>query len=317
MPPMLRRLLRRSSLIFQTRRTMLLGLGGLGIAALSPRAWAAPADANRALADALAALEKSSGGRLGFAGLDCKDGTVAGHRLNARFTMCSTFKLSLAALILKRIDAGALAKGAMLPIARKDLVGHAPVVEAALGKGLKALDIVTLARAAQTESDNGAANILLRRIGGPAVLTAFWRSLGDGVSRLDRYEPALNTSHDGDPRDTTTPAAIAGSLRMILTGAVLKPASRDMLIGWMEGTQTGLKRLRARLPKGWRAGDKTGTMNGAAYADKTNDLAIVWRPARAEPFILTGFFEGKADSAEAVLAQAARIAARWMESRTP
>ncbi len=186
-----RRLLRRSSPIVQTRRTMLLGLGGLGIAALSPRAWAAPADANRALADALAALEKSSGGRLGFAGLDCKDGTVAGHRLNARFTMCSTFKLSLAALILKRIDAGALAKGAMLPIARKDLVGHAPVVEAALGKGLKALDIVD-ARARRADRERQ------------------WRR--EHPAAQDR-RPPLCSPPSGDRSATAFPDSTATSLR--------------------------------------------------------------------------------------------------------
>ncbi len=88
------------------------------------------------------------------------------------------------------------------------------------------MSIVALAKAAQTQSDNGAANILLRNIGGPAALTAFWRALGDDVSRLDRYEPELNTSHDGDPRDTTTPAAMANhrALDPDATGAARRVA---------------------------------------------------------------------------------------------
>ncbi len=123
----------------------------------------------------------------------------------------------------------------MLPITARDLVGHGPVLRAALGRGRGRTERrPTLARAAQTESDNGAANILLRKIGGPAALTAFWRALGDQTSRLDRYEPELNTSHDGDPRDTTTAAAMAKTLQAMLTGDALKPASRDLLIGWME-----------------------------------------------------------------------------------
>jgi beta-lactamase class A len=267
------------------------------------------------LTDALAALEKSSGGKLGAAVLDCKDVTVVGHRTNERFTMCSTFKLSLAAAVLARIDAGAIAPHAVLPIAKADPVGHSPVVIAALDKGETQMSVLALAEAAQTQSDNGAANILLRKIGGPAALTAFWRALGDDVSRLDRYEPGLNTSHDGDPRDTTTPAAMANVLRSILTRPALLASSQKRLIGWMEATQTGMKRLRSGLPTGWRAGDKTGTMNGAAYPDKTNDLAIVWHPKRAEPFILAGFVEGKADGAEAVLAEVGRVAAHWIEGR--
>lgn len=302
------------------RRTLLLGLSGLGLVALSGCASetvgaAANPGSDKALTDALAALEKSAGVKLGAALMDCRDLSLVGHRRDERFTMCSTFKLSLAAAVLARIDAGEIARDAMLPIAAGDAIGHAPVVKAALEKGLKQLDILTLAEGAQTESDNGAANILLRKIGGPAGLTAFWRTLGDDVSRLDRYEPELNTSHDGDPRDTTTPAAMANVLRAMLVRPALRAESRKLLIGWMEATQTGMKRLRAGLPSAWRAGDKTGTMNGAAYPDKTNDLAIVWHPGRAEPFILTGFVEGKADGAEAVLAEAGRIAARWIEER--
>ena len=301
------------------RRTVLLGMGGLGLLALSACASqgqaASDPGADKTLTDALAALEKSSDCKLGAAVLDCKDVTVVGHRSNERFTMCSTFKLSLAAAVLARIDAGQMKSDDKLPIAPKDIVGHAPVVKAALDKGEKQLDILTLAKAAQTQSDNGAANILLRKIGGPAALTAFWRALGDDVSRLDRYEPELNTSHDGDPRDTTTPTAMANTLRSILTRPALLASSRSQLIGWMEDTQTGLKRIRAGLPASWRAGDKTGTMNGAAYPDKTNDLAIVWHPKRSEPFILTGFVEGKADGAEAVLAEVGRVAARWIEGR--
>ncbi|MBO9574099.1 MAG: class A beta-lactamase [Sphingobium sp.] len=312
--------MRRSKSPGQDRRSLLAGLGGIGLLTLTgcsaePGKAATDDSADRALAGALAALEKTSGGKLGFAVIDCLDGTLIGHRASERFTMCSTFKLSLAAAILARMDAGEIAADAALPITRKDPVGHSPVVIAALDKGETRMTILALAEAAQTQSDNGAANILLRHIGGPAALTAFWRALGDDVSRLDRYEPELNTSHDGDPRDTTTPAAMANTLRAMLFRPALLASSRNMLIGWMVATQTGLKRLRGGLPADWRAGDKTGTMNGATYADKTNDLAIVWRQGRDAPFILTGFFEGKADGAEAVLAQAARIATPWMTGR--
>jgi beta-lactamase class A len=308
------------------RRAIL--VGGLALVCMPLAACAEATTATLArpgspdIAGALAALEASSGSKFGVAVLDGKDGTIAGHRADERFTMCSTFKLSIAAQILTKIDAGEIARDAMLPITRDDPVGHAPAVRAALEKGETAMSVLALAQAAQVVSDNGAANILLRKVGGPAAVTAFWRSLGDRTSRLDRYEPELNTSHDGDPRDTTTAAAMARTLRVLLTGPALTPASRDLLIGWMVATQTGLKRLRGGLPADWRAGDKTGTMNGASYADKVNDIAIVWHPKRAEPFFLTGFLEagrngtdGARPEDEATLAQAARIAAEWIAAR--
>jgi beta-lactamase class A len=302
------------------RRALLAGLAGLSLLPLPGCATTAGTPAPDAAA-ALATLETRSGGRLGIAILDGKDGTLTGHRAADRFTMCSTFKLSLAAAVLALMDAGEIAPDATLPIAASDPVGHSPVLRAALAEGKTSLPVLTLSEAAQVQSDNGASNILLRRIGGPVALTDFWRRLGDDVTRLDRYEPELNTSHDGDPRDTTSPAAMARSMRAMLTGDLLEAATRERLIGWMIGTQTGLKRLRGGFPAEWRAGDKTGTNPGdGSYAGKTNDLAIVWHPARPEPFFVTALYESVNGTEtrpqdEAVLAEAGRIAAAWIAAR--
>lgn len=306
-------------------------IGGLATALLPVAACGRPDDtsgnASRPVPDiaaALTALEAEAGvRRLGFAILDGRDGTLVGHRLDERFTMCSTFKLSLAAAVLSRIDAGDIAAEATLSVSDADLVTHSPAVREALATGQSHMSVLALAEAAQTLSDNAASNILLRHIGGPEALTAMWRSLGDQVTRLDRYEPDLNTSHGEDARDTTTPAAMARSMSAITSGPLLKPASRERLIGWMVDTQTGLKRLRAGIPDGWRAGDKTGTNAGdGSYDSKANDIAILWHPERAEPFFLTGFLEVPVREKpelrpedDAVLASAARIAAQWIQTR--
>jgi len=289
------------------RRDLL--IGGMAFACMSVAADAASSGA--AIARQLSALETRSGGKLGVAILDTANGRLAGHRLNERFTMCSTFKLSLAACVLAQMQKGEIATDATLPIAKDDPVGHSPAVREALAKGRTSMTMLELAEVAQTVSDNGAANILLRKIGGPAALTRFWRTIGDKATRLDRYEPELNTSHDGDPRDTTTPYAMAGTLRAIFTGPTLSSANRNRLIDWTIATQTGLKRLRAGLPADWRAGDKTGTMNGADYADKYNDIAILWRPGKAAPLIVTAYFEAakSGPDPEGVLAEVGRIVA--------
>jgi len=291
--------------------------GGLAIACLPIEggAWAARLPD---LAGALAALEARSGGRLGVALLDSADGSLIGHRIDERFTMCSTFKLSLAGLILAKLDVGEIADDQVLAIGKDDPVGHSPAVRAALAKGETSMNVLTLAEAAQVQSDNGAANLLLRMVGGPEALTAYWRSLGDKVSRLDRYEPELNDSHDGDPRDTTTPAAMARTLRALVITRALRSESRGTLIRWMLATQTGLRRVRGGLPKDWPAGDKTGTMTGASYADKINDIAAIWHPKRARPFLLTAYLEAGGRNGEendAVLAEVGRLAARWIRAR--
>jgi beta-lactamase class A len=160
--------------------------------------------------------------------------------------------------------------------------------------------------AAVTVSDNTAANLLLATMGGPAGLTAYVRSLGDTMTRLDRNEPTLNTAIAGDPRDTTTPAAMLGDLNTLLLGTALSPASRETLTRWLVENKTGNARIRAGVPKDWRVGDKTGTgANGS-----TNDIGIVWPPKRA-PILIAAYLTETSrplPAREATLASVARLA---------
>ena len=223
--------------------------------------------------------------RLGVAALDTGSGRTLRFDADSRYAMCSTFKLPLAAAILAEVEAGRLHLSDDIAFERADLLDHAPVVRAHLARGR--LSVERLCAAIVEVSDNSAANLLLRRIGGPAALTAFIRRSGDRTTRLDRYEEELNTNLPGDPRDTTTPAAMLGLMQELLLGNVLRPASRAKLTGWMEGATTGLRRLRAGLPPGWRAGDKTGNgANGAA-----NDIAIAWPPERP-PILIASYISG-------------------------
>ena len=264
-------------------------------------------------AAALAALEARAGGRLGVCLLDTGSGRLVGHRLDERFAMCSTFKLPLAALVLRAAEAGRLRLDDAVAITKADLVAYAPVVEPKVGQ---TLTLAALAEAAQTTSDNAAANLLLARLGGPAGFTAALRGLGDSVTRLDRTEPQLNVVKPGEEHDTTSPRAMAATMARLLTGDVLSAASRERLIGWMVATTTGGKRLRAGLPSSWRAGDKTGTAQAAAMTDKVNDLVIMWPPGKA-PVVITAYFDSSRrtnatqPADEAALAEVGRIAAAW------
>jgi beta-lactamase class A len=292
------------------RRTLLAGAAALPLLAVSGRARA---ERNIIINSAMGQLEDKVGGRLGAFVLDTGSGRMTGHRYGELFGMCSTFKLALAAAVLQKAEQNMLKLSAELPYGPADMVPHAPVTGPNLAKG--AMRIGDLAEAAQKTSDNVAANLLIRHLGGPAAVTAIFRSWGDDVTRLDRYETEMNNVPPGEERDTTTPREFARNMQWLLTGdRILNRASRELLIQWMVDTQSGAKRIRAGLPASWVSGDKTGTANSTSFNNKTNDVAIFWPPGQM-PVIVTAFYEadGKYESTraqdEAVLAEVGRIAA--------
>jgi len=264
------------------RRTVLLSLAALAACADGPRRTTTPAPRNPDFGPVLQSL--GVGARLGVAALDTGTGRAVGHDQHGRYAMASTFKLGLAAAVFAEVDRGAIALEQELAFGPSDMLSHAPVAEAALARGR--LSFAEMCDAIVVVSDNVAANMLLRHIGGPAALTAFFRRCDDRVTRLDRYELELNSNLPGDPRDTTTPAAMVGLMRTVLTGDVLTPTSRSRLVSAMERCSTGLNRLRAGLPADWRAGDKTGTgARGAA-----NDVAFAIPPGRP-PILIASYID--------------------------
>jgi beta-lactamase class A len=261
------------------RRSLLAAASGLAI-------W--PAFAEEGL-PALAAYERNTGGRIGLYAENLATGAKIVWRADERFVMCSTFKASLAAFALARVDRGEDRLDAMVGYGSQDLLDYAPVAKQNLSHG--AMSVADMCKAAVELSDNTCANLLLARSGGPQALTAFWRASGDTVTRLDHNEPELNRSPPGNPNDTTTPAAMAGNVRRFLLGEILSPASREHLKDWMVNCKTGDNRLRAGLPKNWKIGDKTGN-NGK---DAAGDIAIAW-PASGGPVVIAAYTQGGSTS---------------------
>ena len=239
----------------------------------------------------LADYERQSGGRIGLHAENLKSRKKIAWRAEERFVMCSTFKASLVACTLSRVDRGKEDLARSISYGPDDLQDfYAPVAKQNLAKGR--MTVEEMCQAAVELSDNACANLLLASLGGPAVLTDFWRSTGDAVSRLDHNEPVLNRSRPGDPHDTTTPAAMAGNLRRFLLEKVLSPQSRNMLLNWMIACQTGANRLRGGLPATWKIADKTGN-NGA---DAAGDIAMLW-PAPGTPIVVCVYTQGGTPSA--------------------
>ncbi|HEX8486700.1 class A beta-lactamase [Sphingomonas sp.] len=288
------------------RRTFLIGAGATlasGAAARTPMFGGA------GFAEAVAALERETRGRMGVAILDTASGARFAWRGGERFPMCSTFKMVLAGAVLARIDTARERLDRTVAVARGDLVPHAPFAETRVGG---TATVAELCAAAVGQSDNAAANLLLATLGGPVGLTRFLRATGDPATRLDRLEPMLNSAMPGDPRDTTTPAAMLATLRRLTLGTVLSADSRARLVAWMVAATTGTKRLRAGLPAQWRVADKTGAGNNGT----DNVVALLWPAGRAAPLLVTSYITGsplplaQTNAAQAQLGRAIAAAVR-------
>jgi beta-lactamase class A len=229
-------------------------------------------------------LEKLSGGRLGAAMMNTATGARFGYRENERFPMCSTSKLLTVGAVLTRVDQGKEQLGRVVHYSTSDLVTYSPATKNGVEHGMS---IQELCVAAMTLSDNTAANLLLTTIGGTQEFTSFARALGDNVTRLDRNEPTLNEALSGDPRDTTSPAAMMMDMRTLLLGNQLSSACKALLTQWMIANTTGNRALRAGVPKNWKVGDKTG----AGERGTTNDVAILW-PPKHSPILATVYLTG-------------------------
>jgi beta-lactamase class A len=246
-----------------TRRALLAGGLALAGAATCPSnvALAEPPSA----ADGIDALERHHNAQIGCYAVDLVSGRLLSHRAGDSFAMCSTFKVYAVARLLR--DGPPVTDA--VPVAASDILPNSPVTETRVGA---TMTYGELSAAALQRSDNAAANLLLRAIGGPPAVTEFARSIGDFRTRLDRWETQLNAAVPGDPRDTSTPEALGTGYHALLTGSVLAPAQRQQLEDWMRGTQTSS--MRAGLPPEWTSADKTGSGDYGS----TNSIGIAYGP---------------------------------------
>jgi beta-lactamase class A len=283
-----------------TRRRLLACSLALPLLAVPLRGRAADVEWGAQFMRRIAALEAAHGGRLGVAALDVATGRCVAHRGGERFMLCSTFKVPAVAYVLDRVQAGLESLSRKVRVAATDLVTYAPILETRVGQ---AMTVAQLCEAALTVSDNAAANLLLRSFGGPAALTAYLRRHGDATTRLDRIETTLNAPESTRTWDTTSPVAMARLWRALLFGDALDAAHVHRLLAWTTDCRTGTARLRAGLPAGWHAGDKTGT-----GPTTTNDVAWI-RTGTDARWILAAYYADSTlpiDDQNAVLAEVGR-----------
>lgn len=286
-----------------SRRTLLLSASVLPLASACT-AWSGQGAQSSSSAEAqLAALETASGGRLGVVAFNSTSGARVQHRAHERFPFCSTFKLMLAAAILERSAKDTSLLTRHVNYSKGDIISYSPITEKNLATGMT---VAALCAATVQYSDNAAANLLMKILGGPPAVTAFARSIGDQAFRLDRWETELNTAIPGDLRDTTTPAAMADSVHRLALGDALGTAQRDQLQAWLLGNTTSTERFLAGVPAGWKVGDKTGS---GSYGT-TNDVGVLWPPAGAAPLVAAVYLtfpDKDAKGRNDVIASAVRI----------
>ncbi|CNH90340.1 beta-lactamase [Yersinia frederiksenii] len=282
------------------RRSLLLAGITLPLVNFSLPAWAAaPSDL---LGNQLAELERKSNGRLGVTMINTANGRKIQYRGTQRFPFCSTFKFMLAAAVLGKSQTQPDLLNKHIKYRESDLLSYAPITRKNLAHGMT---VSQLCAATMQYSDNTAANLLIKELGGVESVNAFARSIGDQAFRLDRLEPDLNSALPNDPRDTTTPAAMAASMNKLVLGDALPATQREQLTLWLKGNTTGAETIQAGAPADWIVGDKTGSGDYGT----TNDIAVLW-PTQGAPIVMVVYFTQREKDAKPrrdVLAAATKI----------
>ncbi len=246
-------------------------------------------------------LEHRFDAHLGVYAVDTATGQEITHHADERFAYASTHKVFSATAVLQRNAIDELDR--RITYDRGDLLSYAPITKKHVDTGMTLRAVID---AAIRYSDNTAANLLFREIGGPEGLGTALRGIGDTTTHVDRVEPALNRTSPGDIRDTSTPRALARDLRKVALGNVLPREKRAFLNEMLRTNPITEDLVRAGVPAGWRVGDKSG----AADYGTRNDIAVIRPPHRA-PIVLAVLSERRtkdADYDDALIAEATRVA---------
>jgi beta-lactamase class A len=197
------------------------------------------------------------------------------------------------------------------------------------------------------DSDNTAADVLLRWMGGPQEVRRVLGRLGVRGIRVDRSERTLAYALWGveaperpepldallarlgrvprerqleamkrfstDPRDQATPSALVELLAALEAGRLLDPNHTARLLEILRATRTGSGRLRAGLPDDVVLAHKTGlwpSLGGFSVA--VNDIGIVSGNGRRMAIaVLLTDADASVERCEAVIAEVARTV--WSE----
>lgn len=313
------------------RREFLIGTASLGLAAChkSERLTASrtPRLDMKGLDVGVAALAaRIAPGVLGFGLMNLESGEVWERLGDRPFPMQSVFKLPLGAAVLSEIDAGRLTFAEVLTIEAEQLSpAWSPIADAWPGRAAYSVD--ELLTAAVSNSDNTAADLLMKRIGGPGAVTAWLDAKKVEEIRIDRYEREIQPAVSGmasfrsawkgeaafsaakatvapekrraamaaymaDPQDTATPRGMLGFLRKLDSGELISAVSTKRLLTIMAGSPRANDRIKAGLPKGSIFAHKPGTSaTEQGLSAAFNDVGVFTLPDRRS-YAIAAFLSG-------------------------
>lgn len=239
-------------------------------------------------------IARGAGGRVGVSAVLVETGEHAAFEGSRAFFMASVVKFPVALAVLHLVDTGKLTLDQEIPVYRSDLAPGAGTMARDFRPGA-AFTIRDLMSFMILASDNTACDVLMRVAGGPQAIMARVQALGIRNIRIDRTEKQLAADYRRsrarflrDPRDTSTPDAMAALLAKFQQGETLQPASTTVLRDLMEQTTLLPNRLKGLLPPGTVVGHKTGTYGRAAI----NDVGIITLPGAAKHIAIAVFTNG-------------------------
>jgi beta-lactamase class A len=283
-------------------------------------------DTKRLVAEVGAIAARAAPGVLGFALMNLESGEFWDRLGDRHFPMMSVFKLPLGMAALAEVDAGRLNFAETVTLKDEDISPPlSPIADAWPAR--TTYSVGELFAAAVSDSDNTAADVLMRRIGGPGAVSGWLQSKDIEEIRVDRYERELSPNALGmasfrpawkgaaafdaamatvppaqrhaatlaymaDPRDSATPRAMMALLRRLDEGELLSAASTRKLLETLIQTPRAPDRIKAGLPKGATFAHKPGTSGTdqgltAAY----NDVGIFTLPDRRS-YAIAAFLTG-------------------------
>ena len=289
-------------------------------------------------------LARGTQGRLGAA-IVTSNG-AAYSRADERFSIQSVMKLLVSLAALELVDRGKWRLNQSFVFNRSDLSFYPQPIMDMLGSGNSTkVTLAELIEMTVTQSCSASGDFMIRKMGGPKIVQNFLVRNGIAGISFDRQERDLQSEIVGlqwkqefvdpdrftaamakvsnstkdraydayrkDPRDTSTPRAMADLLKKLVTGKLLSPKSTKFLLEVMERTETGPDRLAAGVPIGWKLGHKTGTSSTwKGMSAATNDVGIA-RKADGSWVVIVAFLgdsTAESDARAAVLRRVAEIA---------
>lgn len=239
------------------------------------------------------------------------------------YPLQSVFKFHIALVMLSEIDKGRFSLEQKIAIGKKDLLPglYSPLRDEYPNGATLPLSKIIAYTVAQ--SDNVGCDALLRLLGGPHVVDAYFRKNGFQNVSIKVNEEQQQGNWELQFQNWTTPKAANDVLMAVYTNQkkLLSKQSYDFIWQVMRSTETGKDRVKGQLPAGTVVAHKTGSSgtNKAGLTAAVNDIGVVFLPNGTHFFISVFVTDSTEDAAtnEKIIADIAKAAWDYFSGLKP